>query len=81
MLTSSLAGIRSTFYLALLDIELNGEKVQAIVYHEGQYVDDKAAMARKEILNFYTLILSSDLLSLSNSYNDKGCSGSIYKYR
>jgi hypothetical protein len=39
--------IRS-IYLALPFIRLNEEEVQAIVYHDGQYVKDNASVARKE---------------------------------
>lgn len=39
--------IRS-IYLALPYIELNEEEVQAIVYHDGQYVDDNASVDRNE---------------------------------
>ncbi len=39
--------IRS-IYLALPYIELSEEEVQAIVYHDGQYVDDNASVARRE---------------------------------
>ena len=39
--------IRS-IYLALPYIELSEEEVQAIVYHDGQYVDDNASVARNE---------------------------------
>ena len=39
--------IRS-IYLALPYIELTEEEVQAIVYHDGQYVDDNASVARNE---------------------------------
>jgi hypothetical protein len=39
--------IRS-IYLALPFIELSEEEVQAIVYHDGQYVDDNASVARRE---------------------------------
>ena len=37
-----------SIYLALPYIELSEEEVQAIVYHDGQYVDDNASVARKE---------------------------------
>ena len=39
--------IRS-IYLALPYIELSEEEVQAIAYHDGQYVDDNASIARRE---------------------------------
>lgn len=39
--------IRS-IYLALLYIKLSDEEVQAIVYHDGQYVDDNRSVATKE---------------------------------
>ncbi len=39
--------IRS-IYLALPYIELSEEQVQAIVYHDGQYVEDNASVARRE---------------------------------
>jgi len=39
--------IRS-IYLALPYIEISEEEVQAIVYHDGQYVDDNTSVARKE---------------------------------
>jgi len=39
--------IRS-IYLALPYIELSEEEVQAIVYHDGQYIDDNASVARRE---------------------------------
>ncbi len=39
--------IRS-IYLALPYIELSEEEVQAIVYHDGQYVDDNASVATRE---------------------------------
>jgi hypothetical protein len=39
--------IRS-IYLTLPYIELSEEEVQAIVYHDGQYVDDNASVARRE---------------------------------
>ena len=39
--------IRS-IYLALPYIELSEEEVQAIVYHDGQYLDDNASVARNE---------------------------------
>jgi len=37
-----------SIYLALPYIELSEEEVQAIVYHDGQYVDDNASVARNE---------------------------------
>jgi len=46
--------IRS-IYLALPYIELSEEEVQAIVCHDGQYVDDNASVARNEEL--LTLLL------------------------
>ncbi len=39
--------IRS-IYLALPYLELSEEEVQAIVYHDGQYVDDNASVATRE---------------------------------
>lgn len=39
--------IRS-IYLALPFIQLSEEEVQAIVYHDGQYVDDNASVATRE---------------------------------
>jgi len=36
-------------------IELSEDEVQAIVYHDGQYVDDNASVATKEAL--LTLLL------------------------
>jgi len=39
--------IRS-IYLALPYLELSEEEVQAIVYHDGQYVDDNASVASRE---------------------------------
>jgi hypothetical protein len=39
--------IRS-IYLTLPYIELSEEEVQAIVYHDGQYVDDNTSVARRE---------------------------------
>ena len=39
--------IRS-IYLVLPYIELSEEEVQAIVYHDGQYVDDNASVAGEE---------------------------------
>ena len=39
--------IRS-LYLALPYITLSEEEVQAIVYHDGQYVDDNRSVAKKE---------------------------------
>lgn len=39
--------IRS-IYLALPYIKLNEDEVQAIVYHDGQYVDDNKSVATKE---------------------------------
>ena len=37
-----------SIYLALPYIELSEDEVQAIVYHDGQYVDDNASVATKE---------------------------------
>jgi hypothetical protein len=37
-----------SIYLALPYIELSEEEVQAIVYHDGQYVDDNASVATRE---------------------------------
>ena len=39
--------IRS-LYLALPFIQLSEEEVQAIVYHDGQYIDDNASVATRE---------------------------------
>jgi hypothetical protein len=39
--------IRS-IYLALPDLPLSDEEVQAIVYHDGQYVEDNRSVAAKE---------------------------------
>ncbi len=39
--------IRS-IYLALPFIQLSEEEVQAIVYHDGQYIDDNASVATRE---------------------------------
>ncbi len=39
--------IRS-IYLALPFIELSEEELQAIVYHDGQYIDDNASVATRE---------------------------------
>ncbi len=39
--------IRS-IYLALPYIDLSEKEVQAIVYHDGQYIDDNASVARRE---------------------------------
>lgn len=44
-----------SIYLALSYIELSEDEVQAIVYHDGQYVDDNASVATKETL--LTLLL------------------------
>jgi len=44
-----------SIYLALPYIELSEDEVQAIVYHDGQYVDDNASVATKEAL--LTLLL------------------------
>ena len=37
-----------SLYLALPWIQLNEEEVQAIIYHDGQYVEDNASAARRE---------------------------------
>ena len=37
-----------SIYLALPHISLTEEEVQAIVYHDGQYVDDNSSVATKE---------------------------------
>jgi 23S rRNA maturation-related 3'-5' exoribonuclease YhaM len=37
-----------SLYLALPFLSLSEEEVQAIVYHDGQYVDDNASVATKE---------------------------------
>lgn len=37
-----------SIYLIMKDIDLTEEMMQAIIYHDGQYVDDNASVATKE---------------------------------